>query len=157
MADFMKNFGPTAASMLSMGGQVAIGSSQQASANFTADQLNQQAGQTRASGQRQAIEDRRQAALANSRLQALTGAPDPGTAALAAGIAGEGEYRALSSLYQSEDRATGQEMQADAARLQGKQANQAGYIRGITSVLSGNDNGLFKKFANGGFNAGGRA
>lgn len=136
----------SALSSISQGGQA------NADAQFTASQLEQRAGQTRAAGQREAAEQRRQTRLAQSRLQALAGGggSDPTVVNLAADIAGEGELRALTSLYGAEERATGDETQAGATRQMGKNARKAGYINAVSSVLSGGSS-MYEKYGFGGF------
>lgn len=122
------------------------GKGQQRALNYQAAQLNQQAGQTRASAQREAIEQRRQAALANSRLQALAGGggTDAGVVNIASNIAGEGEYRALASLYEGEERAIGMDMAATGKRFEGKQAKRAGNMKAISSLLSNGSSLAYK-------------
>ena len=140
-----------AATVFSALGANRAGNDQDRAANFQAQQLDQQAGQTRASAQRAAIDERRQATLAQSRLQAVTGGAggDPTIVNLSANLAGEGEYRALSALYESEERAVGMEQQAMAARYQGKQAKRAGTINAITSLVGGGSK-LYEKYGAGG-------
>lgn len=127
-------FIPVALSALSsvMGGQ-----SQKAAAEYKAAQMNQQAGQDRASAQRDAIEQQRQATLAQSRLRAVAGggAGDPTVVKLSEDIAGEGEYRALTSLYNGEERARGLEMAAAGKQLEGSQAVTASYLKAGSSIL----------------------
>lgn len=74
------------------------------------------AAQTRAIGQRQASQERKQARLVASALQARAkgGGLDPGVAELDEDIFREGEYRALSALFSSEMDARSLERQAAA-------------------------------------------
>jgi hypothetical protein len=138
---------------LSAAGAVAGGNAQRASADFAGAQLDQQAGQARASSQRAAIEQRRQAQIANSRLQSLAGGSglDPTVVHLAADIAGEGEYRALTALYEGEDSARSMEMKAQAARYEGKMAQKAGYLKAATSIISGTSQSMLDKYGGGGY------
>jgi hypothetical protein len=101
--------------------------------------LQQQAGQERASAQRDAIEQRRQAKLVNSAVMARAGggAGDVSVVDLMAGNAAEGEYRALLSLYHGEDRAKGLEFSAESKRLEAKDQRRAATLGAMTSVLSG--------------------
>lgn len=122
-----------ASTILGFAGKWQEGSDAKAAAEYRAAQLEQQAGQSRAAAQRKAIEQRRQAALTGSRLQALAGADAP---ELAMGIAGEGEYRALSSLYEGEDRAVGLEQAAEAERYTGRQKQKAAQFGAATGLLS---------------------
>lgn len=118
------------------------GAAQDGAAQFRAAQLEQQAGQERASAQRTAMEARRRAKLAASRAQALSassgaGALDPTVLKLMSGIAGEGELAADNALYQGEERAIGLQTSAAANRYEGSQARRAGEIRANTSILGG--------------------
>ncbi len=121
-----------ASTVLGFAGQWKEGNEAKAAANFRASQLEQQAGQSRAAAQREAIEKRRQANLAGSRLQALAGGD---AVELAVGIAGEGEYRALSSLYEGENRAVGLEQAAEAERYSGSQRQRSARFGAITGAL----------------------
>jgi hypothetical protein len=115
------------------------GASRDRAATFEAEQLEQRAGQYRASGQRAAMEERRRAALAGSALQARAGGggSDPTVVKLAADIAGEGEYRALAALYGAEERAVGDEMSAAGRRYTGRDARRAGNIGAGAALLEG--------------------
>lgn len=147
----MANFAswmPVAGSVLMAGASLYGGSQANAAAKSEAAQLDYNAGQQRAASQRQAEEQRRQARLANSRLQAVAGGGGGDVTAvnLAADLAGEGELRALTALYEGEDRAAGMEAQADARRKAGKAARTAGYLGAVSSVLSASGEGMFKKY-----------
>ena len=106
---------------------------------FEAGQLEQRAGQLRAAGQRSAMDERYRAQLAASALQARAGGggSDPTVVKLAADIAGEGEYRALTALYHGENQAVGDEMQASGRRYSGGEARRAGNIGAASSLLEG--------------------
>lgn len=136
-----------AATFLSAASSYNQGRSAQASKDAQARQMDQQAGQERAASQRTAAEQLRQARLAQSRLQALAqgGGTDVGVVNLSKQIAGEGEYRALTALYEGEDRATGLEYGADVARVEGKNAKLAGTIGAFSSILSGGSS-MYSKF-----------
>jgi len=139
-------------------------------AKSEAAQLDYNAGQQRAATQRQAEEQRRQGRLANSRLQAVAGGGSGDVTAvdLAADLAGEGELRSLTALYEGEDRAIGMEAQALATRRAGTAARTAGYrsaadsllrstkkpppAPAVSSVLSGGKT-MFDKYGSGGFDA----
>jgi hypothetical protein len=111
-------------------------------AGFQARQLTQQAGQDRATAQRQAIGQRHEATLAGSRARALTAAGggsmlDPSSVNIMGDIEGQGEYNALSALFNGEERARGQELQATSTLFSGKQAQMAGNISAGSEVLKG--------------------
>ena len=130
-------------------------------AKFEAAQYNQAAGQERASSQRAAIEARRQGRLKQSRAVAVAaasgaGASDPTVMNIIADLAGEGEYNALTALYNGEESARGLEMKAKAAMFQGKSDASAyksmskayktnGYLEGVGTMLSGSAS-FFEKY-----------
>jgi hypothetical protein len=128
------------------------GKQAEADGEFMGAQQEQQAGQDRAAAQRQAIEDRRQARLAQSRLQALAGGAgnDPTVVKLSSDIVGEGELRALTSLYQGEERAKGREVSAQASRIQGDNARSAAYTSGIAQALQSGSS-MYQQYGGGGF------
>lgn len=132
---------------LAIGGKVVSGvgtilsaQSQAKALKKEARQLDAQAGTERASSQRAAMEERRQARLAQSRGLALAaasggGADDPTVMNLLADLEGEGEYRALTSLYEGEEQGRSLEAQADARRKEAKNAKRAGWMQGIGTIL----------------------
>ena len=91
-------------------------------AGRNAEVMEQQAGQSRAASQRAAIEDRRQATLTSSRSRALAGASasDVGVIRHIGDVEYEGELRALTSMYQGEERARGLEYGAELERARGR-------------------------------------
>jgi hypothetical protein len=127
------------------------GASRDRSAGFEAVQLEQRAGQYRAAGQRAAMEERRRAELAGSALQARAGGggSDPTVVKLASDIAGEGEYRALAALYGAEERAVGDEMNAEGRRYSGKDARRAGRIAAGTALIDGGSS-MYGRYGRGG-------
>lgn len=131
-----------ASTVLSAGGAYAQGVQAKKTADYEAAQMDVNAGQDRAMAQRQAIENRREARLADSRLQAVAaasggGASDPTVIKLSQDINAEGEYNALSSLYSGEESARQLEGSADLRRYEGKNAKRAGTIKAISTVLAG--------------------
>ena len=124
------------------GGGALIGSRGEAKQlKEQARQLRRNAGDTRAAGQRQAIDVRREIDVVQSRALALAAASgadasDPTIVNNIARLEGEGEYRALTALYNAETEALGQE---DEARTKLKEANnvkKAGLIKGASSLIS---------------------
>jgi hypothetical protein len=100
-------------------------------AQFEAQQLEQQAGQTVAAQQRVALEEKRKANLVASRALAVAGASgagatDPSVVNIIAGIKGEGAYRAAVALYRGEDQARKLRMGAKARRYEGAMLEEAG-------------------------------
>lgn len=134
----------------------AMGAASQA--DYQAAQLTQQAGQTRASAQRTAMDQRRQADIAVSNLRAATGggSSDASILGLTGKIAGEGEYNALTAMYEGEEQAVGDETRARTARGQAsmyraaaEEKRGAGSLGGLSGVLSTGTT-LFSKFGAGG-------
>lgn len=139
-------------SVLSGLGQIQAGKAANVNAKFQAGQLEQQAGQERASAQRVAIEQRRRATIANSNATAAAaasggGATDPTILDITEDIAGQGEYNALSALFEGEEKARGLKLQAASTRMQGKQAQRAGYISGASTIIGGTGNALIARYA----------
>lgn len=123
-------------------------------ADFEAAQLEQQAGQTRASAQRQAIEQRRQSAIASSRALAVAGASgagalDPTVVDLMAGIESAGDYSARVALFEGNEVAIGRETAASSRRYGGDQALQAGKTNAQATVVSGVTS-MYSKYGGGG-------
>jgi hypothetical protein len=105
-----------------------------------AAQLEFQAGQGRASAQRAAMEERRKSRFLSSRGLALAaasggGADDPTVINNLAEIEGEGEYRALASMYEGETEARGKEAQAVANRSRAKAVKTAGLLNAAGKIL----------------------
>jgi hypothetical protein len=141
-------------------GTLLQGASQKGQAKSEALQLEQQAGQDRASSQRAAGEQRRSARYLQSRVQALAaasgaGASDPTVVNLIGDIAGEGEFRALSALYEGESSARGMEYGARLARKTGKAAATASYLKAGSTLLGGASS-WYDKYGSGGFSNPGR-
>lgn len=127
----------------------AAGQAQQQAKNYEAKQAEINAGQERAASQRESIRRRRQETMIQSQLQARAaasggGATDPTIVTLAEDIAAEGEYSALTALYEGEDRARALESGATLSRYEGGVAAAAGKakqkaytISAIGSALTG--------------------
>lgn len=113
---------------------------QQRDLDFEADQLDNNAKQERATGQRNALEARRESRLAQSTLQARAassggGATDPTVLDLAAGLAGRGEYQSLLAMASGENAAVGLEEQARGNRITGESIVAGGQGARKASVL----------------------
>lgn len=130
-----------ASTVMSTVGTIAQGNAANKQAKFQAAQLEQRAGQERASSQRRAIEERRRAGIINSNALASAAASGGGTdgsvAKIMGDIAGEGEYRALTRLWEGEESAKGLETQAAAARMQGKSAKKQAMFKAAGTLASG--------------------
>lgn len=130
-----------AGSALSAGSSILGANSEAKQYKSAARQLERQAGQTRASSQRSAIEERRKAELLSSRGLAVAaasggGADDPTVVNLLADIDAQGEYNALSQLYSGNEEALGQEAQAKSYRKAAKNAKTAGLLKAGGTILS---------------------
>lgn len=131
-----------AGTALSAGSKVYGGMQQRRAADQNAAMLHQEAGQSVASGIQGAISTRRQADYVASNARARiagSGMTTTGTTAenIVGQIEGEGEYRALTSLYQGKDSAQQLDLRAQGVRNEGKAAETAGWMSGISSVLTG--------------------
>jgi hypothetical protein len=117
-------------------------------------QLEQAAGQSQAYGQRAGEEQARRAQYAMSRAQAVAGASgagatDPTVTSIIARIAAEGDYRARTAMYEGDDRARTLRYRADMSRWGGRQAQRAGNMAAIATVLKGADS-FFSKYGGSG-------
>ena len=142
-----------------MGSQAARAEGKQAQANamYQAKQTEMKAQETRAVSQRQALDQRRQGNLQQSRLQALAassggGADDPTIVKLGEDIAGQTEYQALANIYTGENQARGLDDQSQALIAQG-QAARAGANAKAKGLMIQGASGIFKDIT--GFAAGG--
>jgi hypothetical protein len=92
-------------------------------------------------GQYAAVEERRLARYAQSRALAVAGASgagasDPTVMNTIGDLEAEGEYRALTSLFNGEQRARSQTMQANIARSEGKAGSVMSLMRGGATLLN---------------------
>jgi hypothetical protein len=118
-------------------GTIAQGNAQRASLDNQAAQLNQQAGEARASSQRAEENQLRTGAYAESRALAVTAASgaDPNSVTAVnneENLAGQTEYGALTALFNGEEKARGLEYEANSDYAKGKSAHDAGVISGIS-------------------------
>lgn len=125
--------------VVGIAGQAQSKKAGKADAAFTAEQLRARAERSRAQGQRVAAEERRQARLLESALQARAGGGglDPTIAKLQADIAGEGEFRALAALYEGDTGALGDEVSADAGLRSQRARSTASNYAMASTALSG--------------------
>jgi hypothetical protein len=144
-------------------GQAAriTGQRRNVAAQFEAEQLEQQAGQSIAASQRTALEERRKADLVASRALALAGASGAGASdgnvvKIIADLKGEGSYRATVALYRGEEQARKLRMAGKAKRYEGAMAEQLGLdeqhgheIAGMASLFTGGSS-LAGRYGDGG-------
>lgn len=131
-----------ASTVIGVAGSIQQGQAQQQQAQAQALALRNQANADAAAGQRQAIEARRQTSYLVSRGQALAaasgaGATDPTVTNLLGRLSGEGEYHALTSLYEGGTRAGNAISGAQADVNAGNAAARSGFLSGISKGLSG--------------------
>lgn len=127
---------------LSIVGQMNAAGAAKDQAAWQAKALERRANESRAIGQKQMFEKRRQTNMALSRLNALAAAgggdtTDPTIENLGSGIAERGEYAALSEFYSGENRARGYQDQAAAAIYKGKAAAQASNMKAFGTLFDG--------------------
>jgi hypothetical protein len=150
MASLMQSMLPwlqAGGTALTVLGQGYAGLSAHGAADSEARQLTYAAGQSRASAQRAAVEERRQARLLASRAQAVAaasggGASDPTVVNTVADIAKEGEYRALTALYEGYDRAKSLDKASATRRSEGNAARMAGLLGAGGTLLSAGGEGF---------------
>lgn len=107
--------------------------SNEAGARSDQKQLNRMAGSTRATAQRKGIDERRRAKLLDSRARAVAaasgaGASDLDVTNIRGDIEAEGEYRALTQMYEGET-------EAASLRAQGHELRRAARGKSISTVL----------------------
>jgi hypothetical protein len=130
-----------AGNAMNAGGKIAAGYAQRGALTAASNELTQEAGQSVAAGiQGQEAQIRRTnyvASNAQARI-AAGGLSTTGTSAQAVigGIKGQGEYEALTALFQGEDRASELNYRASQLRTQGSNAIRAGWIGGVSSAIS---------------------
>ena len=134
--------------MMLIGGAISYnaarkqGRAAEMSANIEAEQLEQAAMDQEASAQRSASEQRRQARLLQSRAIAVAAASGGGAVGdknvddILLNLAGEGEYRALTSLYEGKSAATNLRTRGMATRFQGQEVRRAADRSWINQVSS---------------------
>lgn len=136
----MKDFG----AILSASGSWMDGNAEYERAALLSSRMKSQAANERAASQRDAGEIRRQKRLALSRARAMVAGQGGDTTDVSiqdnlADIERTGEYRALSALYSGSERAAQLQEQASAVKAGGRSARLRGYLRGATTIFSGDD------------------
>jgi hypothetical protein len=156
-ASILKGFG----GIMAGAGARSAGKAEQRAAEFQAQQLEQNAGQAVAASQRVAEEERRKAQLVASRALAVAaasggGASDVSVQNIIAEIQGEGTYRAMTALYEGEERArqlrmgaAGKRFEGDIAAKSGRQKQMAYTIGGLGEMGIGGAS-LYMKYGRGG-------
>lgn len=150
-------------SIFSAAGQLMSGFSQYSIAKSQQIQLDQNANDAVGASQRQAFLDRLKTQAVQSRATAVAaasgaGATDPSVVNLQGEIGREGEYAALTDLYNGTAQAQQMRYQGAVTRYQGNQAVLASGIDALATLTGGSGGGgqsLFDKFGGGGPNANG--
>lgn len=120
-------------------------------AKFEAKQLERNAKATFAEGTRAAAEHMRQGRIAesNSRAQ-MAGSggvtDDPSAVQTLGESNANAQYNALAAMYSYKSAAQGQTTQAQARRLEGKNAKRASRLKALSTVISGGANTLAYKY-----------
>lgn len=143
---------PIAALALTAVSSVAASNNASDAARQNAAQDLQNAGEVRASGQRAAAVELKKAQYIESRAQALAGASgagaqDPNVVNTIGDIAGEGEYRALTSMYDANSRANAYINDANAGIARGNDESTGALLKGITSI-AGQGASMYDKYGN---------
>lgn len=116
-----------------------IGRKKREAAEFEALQLEQQANDAAASGQRAQFNEARTSRLVQSRALTLAaasgGASDPTIVKIISGIASEGAYRQSLAIYQGEERARALRLAAQANRFSGEIGASAALAQGNAIAL----------------------
>jgi len=133
-----------ASTVLSAIGGMASASAARKAGNIEAAGLRREASATRASSQRAAQEELRQARYARSRARAVAaasgaGVQDPTVTRIMADIDAEGAYNALSRLYSGDTEARGMEDLARARKKEGRARSFGSLVSTASTVLSGID------------------
>lgn len=105
------------------------GIAQQFAAEFSAEQMDEQAGVALAASQQAANEERRMSAVLQSRALAVAGASgagvsDPTMLRIVGSIAEEGELAAQTRMYEGTEAARSLRIQAEVARYEGRMARE---------------------------------
>lgn len=119
----------------------AMGKANQQSAEFSAKQMEINAGQERASAQRKMLEEGRKKNMALSRAQAVAAASgggtlDPSIVDIMGDLEAEGEYNKRAALFEGEQRAQDLESGAMVQRYQGSMSRMAGKAEKKSSYVA---------------------
>jgi hypothetical protein len=129
-----------AGSGLAAYGFLSQGQAANAAAKAEAAQMQRKGIETKAIGQRTAAEERRKAGLIESEARAEAAASggdttDKGVGDLLAGLSAEGEYNALTRMFEAESSQNDMMYGAAIRRNQGKSAYRAGVIGAVSEGL----------------------
>ncbi len=140
-----------ASAVIGVGSTLMAGKQQDAYAKFEAGQLEANAKAERAASQRQAADEKKRSDYLQSRATALAAssgggaANDPTIENIIAGLDSEGEYRALSALYNGEQAASGMEMGANVRRIEGRNGRRTANYKAANTLMSSGAS-LYEKY-----------
>lgn len=139
-----------ASAVIGVGSTLMAGKQQDAYAKFEAGQLEANAKSERAASQRQAADEKKRSDYLQSRATALAAsgggaANDPTIENIIAGLDSEGEYRALSALYNGEQAASGMEMGANVRRIEGRNGRRTANYKAANTLMSSGAS-LYEKY-----------
>ena len=147
-------------SLVSAGTARRVGNAQATEANYAASQLEQNANNVVAAGQRSAAGEALKAKILASRALAVAAASggdasSPGVEHVIADIAGRGAYNAGVALYDAEDKARQMLMGAESTRYGGQVMKAGGASKAAAYLFGGAGNmaqasSLFSKYGRGG-------
>lgn len=142
-----------AGSLLGAFGQVQQGQDQGRASRFEARQLERQANQVQGAATRAAAERERESRFLQSQLIARAAASGGGVTNLNVSnlygdLAQEGRYRALVDLYEGYQEGAKLRTGANVARYEGKSAQSAGIISGLSSIV-GSGATFYSKYSGG--------
>lgn len=140
-----------ASAVIGVGTTLMAGKQQNDMAAFEAGQMIESAKAERAVSQREAEQERKRSKYLQSRAKSLAAASgasanDPTIENIIGGLDAEGEYRALSALYNGEQQAEGMEMGAKVRRIEGRNARRAANYRAAQTIM-GAGSSLYETYA----------
>lgn len=140
-----------ASAVIGIGSSIAQGKQQDAMARIEAGQMEANAKAERAASQRDASQERKRSDYLQSRARSLAaasgaGASDPTIENIIAGLDSEGEYRALTALYNGEQQASGLELGSQVRRIEGRNARSASRYQAAGTLMKAGAS-LYDKYA----------
>ncbi len=127
-------------------GAIRQGKAAKAAADFQAEQLEAAGLAEQATASVRAGQEKDNAKLVSSRARAVGAAGGGGLdLELMGDIEAEGQYRSLTALWEGEEARKGRDLQAKAARVEGKNAQTAGYINAAASLIETGES-LYDKY-----------
>lgn len=140
-----------ASAVIGVGSTLMAGKQQNDLATFEAGQMQANANAERAVSQREAAQERRRSEYLQGRARAVAassgaGVSDPTIDNIVAGLDAEGEYRALTALYNGEQQAEGMELGAKVRKIEGRNAKSASRYKAASTLMNSGES-LYDKYA----------